>query len=590
MQSGYEGYELTAAAERVLDEAARWAAPGAGHDLAAGALLLGLIAESECRAAQWLRAREIGQEKVLARFPGLERRAEVSAGASIAPAWLRSLVRAAESNFAVQLRPTTVATEHLMLGLLSSDGALAQWLDASGDATKQLAAEISGRQGLALASTSQRVEPTQETDDVLDADEATEPAEADRVAELRVESLETDLEAGVGAAAGLPSSAQLDQTLLDEIAAARDVGSMQRSLEAMASPATPQAVWRILDAAANRAGEGLRVVEDFARFALEDRRLVAELKSLRHDLRANLSRLPAQLLLAARDTPGDVGTTISTAAEQTRADLAAVVTANCNRAAEALRSLEEYTKLVDPGVATEFERLRYRVYTLAKTLGAPSATRVRLAEARLYVLIDGCVRGAEGAAAATRRFERLVAALVDAQVDVLQLRDKSLTDVALLDRARRLRALTRGTTTLAIVNDRADIAAASDADGVHVGQDELSVADARAIVGPQSLVGVSTHSIEQAEAAVRAGADYIGVGPTFPSATKEFADYPGLTFLREVAQRVALPAFAIGGITLDNLDEVLTAGIRRVAVRDAIAGAAEPAAAAQAFRERLFAR
>ena len=312
MQSGYEGYELTAAAERVVDEAGCWLAPGAGHDLAAGALLLGLIAESECRAAQWLRAREISQEKVLARFPGLERRAEVSAGATSAPAWLRLLVRAAESNFAVQLRPTTVATEHLLLGLLCGDADTAEWLDATGEAANQLAAEISSRQGSALANSSHRVEASQDTDDVLETDEASEP-EGDRTAELRVESLETDLETGVGATAGLPSSAKPDKTLPDELAVAHDGGSKQLS-ETMANLAVPRVVWRILDAAANRAGEGLRVVEDFARFALDDRRLVGQLKSMRHELAANLSRLPRQLLLAARDTPGDVGTSVSTAA------------------------------------------------------------------------------------------------------------------------------------------------------------------------------------------------------------------------------------------------------------------------------------
>lgn len=345
-----------------------------------------------------------------------------------------------------------------------------------------------------------------------------------------------------------------------------------------------------MDAAANRAGEGLRVVEDYARFVLDDRHLVQQLKAMRHELAAAVGHFPKAWLLAARDTPGDVGTTVSTPAERVRVDLAAVVTANFKRAAEALRSLEEFAKLVDPAVALEFERLRYRGYTLAKALGTTELNRARLSDARLYVLIDGGKQPDLDEADTALRFETLATALVAAGVDVLQLRDKRLSDVTLLDRARRLRAITRDTRTLVIVNDRPDISAASGADGVHVGQDELSVADVRAIVGPQALVGVSTHSLEQAEAAVLAGADYLGVGPTFPSATKQFADFPGLAFLREVAGRISLPAFAIGGVTLDNLDEVLATGVRRVAVRDAIVSAADPAAAARAFRERLIAR
>ena len=109
--------------------------------------------------------------------------------------------------------------------------------------------------------------------------------------------------------------------------------------------------------------------------------------------------------------------------------------------------------------------------------------------------------------------------------------------------------MTQGTRkTLFIINDRPDLAALARADGVHVGQEELSVKDARSIVGPETLVGVSTHSIEQARQAVLDGANYIGVGPTFPSGTKQFEQFPGVELLRAVAAEIRLPAFAIGGI------------------------------------------
>ena len=115
-----------------------------------------------------------------------------------------------------------------------------------------------------------------------------------------------------------------------------------------------------------------------------------------------------------------------------------------------------------------------------------------------------------------------------------------------------------------IVNDRPDLARLGRADGVHLGQEDLSVKDARAIVGPEALIGVSTHRIEQARQAVLDGANYIGVGPTFPSGTKQFESSPALDFLRAVAAEIRLPAFAIGGITPGNLAEVLAAGIGRV--------------------------
>jgi len=138
-----------------------------------------------------------------------------------------------------------------------------------------------------------------------------------------------------------------------------------------------------------------------------------------------------------------------------------------------------------------------------------------------------------------------------------------------------------------VMNDRPDLAALVEADGVHVGQDELPVRDVRRIVGPRMLIGVSTHSLEQARQAVLDGASYIGVGPTFPSRTKAFASFTGLELLREAAAAIRLPAFAIGGITLDRLDDVLATGISRVAVSAAIAQAASPGAAAREFQRRL---
>jgi thiamine-phosphate pyrophosphorylase len=120
------------------------------------------------------------------------------------------------------------------------------------------------------------------------------------------------------------------------------------------------------------------------------------------------------------------------------------------------------------------------------------------------------------------------------------------------------------------MNDRPDLAVLARADGVHIGQDELSVHDARQIVGPDQLIGISTHNIEQARQAVLAGANYIGCGPTFPSSTKHFDHFPGLDFLREVAAEISLPAFAIGGVTLGNLPSVRASGFHRVAVSSAL--------------------
>jgi len=336
---------------------------------------------------------------------------------------------------------------------------------------------------------------------------------------------------------------------------------------------------RAIDAAANRAREGLRAAEDYLRFVLDDRHLTGQCKQLRHQLADALAPIDLSKRMAARETQADVGTTLSTTGEEQRAAAADVLTANLTRLQEALRGLEEFGKLVNPTVAAKIKQLRYRSYTLQRAAEITTEAVSRLVDARLYVLIDGQTSADD--------FRRLAGQLVEAGVHVIQLRDKRLEDRELLARACLLREATAGSDTLFIMNDRPDLAALSRADGVHVGQEEVSVKDARTIVGTEPLVGVSTHSLDQARQAVLDGANYIGVGPTFPSDTKDFADFPGPELLEAVAAEIRLPAFAIGGISLDNLPQVLAAGFSRIAVSGAVASAADPKQTARAFLDRL---
>lgn len=322
---------------------------------------------------------------------------------------------------------------------------------------------------------------------------------------------------------------------------------------------------RILDASANRATEGLRVVEDYVRFVLNDEHLARRLKQTRHDLAAACAKLLGTDRYPSRDTPGDVGTEISTQSEGERVDAWGVCVASLERTKQSLRSLEEFGKVSSPEFAAQFESLRYQLYTLEKALAITTNSRARLSGAHLCVLIDG--------QASPAAFTTLVQQLTTAGVGMIQLRDKQLNDRELVKRAQTLKQL--ASDTLTIINDRADIAAAAGVDGVHLGQDDLNVTEARAIVGPQKIIGVSTHDIEQAQYAVLDGADYLGAGPTFPSKTKKFKCFPGLEFLREVAEEISLPTFAIGGINADNLPQVLDTGITRVAVSSAASSAAE---------------
>jgi thiamine-phosphate pyrophosphorylase len=337
---------------------------------------------------------------------------------------------------------------------------------------------------------------------------------------------------------------------------------------AWADPTDRHDALRILDANLNRARESLRILDDYARFIRADATLTAMVKALRHRLGDMAAGLPLPSLLAARDTPADVGTTIEATGEYDRSTTAQIAQVNIKRLQESLRSAEEFGKLISAHVGRELEAARYQSYTLEKALFRASSRGTRLATARLYFLAT--------ASQCVANLAWTVAEAIAGGVDIIQLREKSATDRDIIARARELRTITRDTGTLLIVNDRPDMARLVDADGVHLGQDDLTVAEARRIVGPEMLIGVSTHTVGEIEAAIAVGADMIGIGPTFPSTTKSFDAFSGLAFIREATQATRLPAFALGGINLATIGEAIAAGATRVAVSAAIATAADP--------------
>jgi thiamine-phosphate pyrophosphorylase len=219
------------------------------------------------------------------------------------------------------------------------------------------------------------------------------------------------------------------------------------------------------------------------------------------------------------------------------------------------------------------------VYTLEKRLMAAVAARSGLGGALLYVLVGGLPTLGD--------LTWIVEEAIAGGADVIQYREKGLTDRVILQRAWEVRILTAQAGVRFIMNDRPDLARLASADGVHLGQDDVSVRDARRVVGPNALIGVSTHEPAQLEAAIRDGANYLGVGPVFASETKEFGAFAGLDYVRHAAEATNLPWFAIGGIGESNLDQVLDAGASRVAVSSAVVRADRPRAAAAGLKARL---
>jgi thiamine-phosphate pyrophosphorylase len=346
----------------------------------------------------------------------------------------------------------------------------------------------------------------------------------------------------------------------------------------MNAPMDPS-VLRILDANANRAREALRVIEDYARFVLNDDALCGSLKQLRHDFATATVDLVADAVLH-RDTPGDVGTQTKTATESTRQDNAHVITAAGKRLGEALRTIEEYLKTIDGARASVIESIRYRFYDIEQKIAftlRPAACT--FADVRLYVLITE--------SACKLPWLQVAEQAILGGADCLQLREKSLESGELLNRAKQLVALCKRHKVISIINDRPDIAMLSGADGVHVGQTDLPARDVRKLIGAQKILGISTHNLDQAKQAVLDGADYIGVGPIFKSATKSRDYVAGPVFAREVSKIIPLPAVAIAGINEQNVDEMLVTGIRAIAVTAAVAASDDPRAAAERLKFKL---
>lgn len=337
----------------------------------------------------------------------------------------------------------------------------------------------------------------------------------------------------------------------------------------------------LINAGANRAREGLRVAEDYARY-LRDRPVLAdELKDIRHELNNALGLLPnAWLPPLQRNRGREAGLEAPTAEKAERSQPVEIALQNLKRAQESFRSLEEHVKMISPDAALAITPLRYKAYALEPLLAVPVAMSSRLATAKLYFLVtaDACSVG----------LERAVKDALAGGVTVIQSREKKLADREWLAILELLRRWTNESDALLIVNDRPDLALLVDADGVHLGQDDMEVLQARRIVGHSRIVGKSTHSVVQFRQAVTEGADYAGVGPVFESNTKDFSSLAGLDYVREVsAISGSYPWFALGGIHAGTIAMAAHAGATRVAVSNVLASSHQPSVTASQLLRQL---
>ena len=318
---------------------------------------------------------------------------------------------------------------------------------------------------------------------------------------------------------------------------------------------------RILDANVNRAAEGLRTLEEVARFILDDGALAQRCKNIRHQVR---NVLPATIV-ASRDVAGDVGTAYQSGA-QPRAHLIGHIRANAARAQEALRAAEEAARLVGLPAAAVFETARYAAYSLESAL-LSRLPAWRLWQVRVYVLVDTALC-AEPVAVAQ--------AAVRGGAGAIQLRAKGLPGRAYRELAARMQAAVAEAGAFFVVNDHVDIAAVLAADAIHVGQADLAVADVRAVVGPLTAIGMSCHTHEQLITAQGDGADYVGLGPMFATTTKPHEPCRGPELLDQVRAELRVPSYAIGGLDPARIATLGTRIPHGVALAGTVCRAADP--------------
>lgn len=332
---------------------------------------------------------------------------------------------------------------------------------------------------------------------------------------------------------------------------------------------------RILDANLNRAREGLRVVEEICRFHMNNQALFFRLKELRHLLKEAETNFMITPVLF-REVDSDVGKEPHVL-EKSRRDLKGLLKANCKRVEESLRVLEEFSKFYGDW-GDIFKKARFTMYELEKEI---TLNVLKTADYSLYLITDDVYLG-------NPDIFIVIEDCIQAGITALQYRAKNKTGREMFKECEKLRELTRRYDIPLIVNDRLDLALAVDADGVHLGQEDLTFETAKKYMGDR-IIGISATTYAEGQEAILKSADYIGVGPVFVTSTKKDANSPcGLeTLSRLKAEYPGAGIVAIGGIDLNNAAGVLKAGADGLAIISAILGNPNPAGTVQQFKALL---
>ena len=321
---------------------------------------------------------------------------------------------------------------------------------------------------------------------------------------------------------------------------------------------------QIIDANLDRAREGLRVLEDWARFGLNKEDFVIRIKNFRQILGKN----HLEIYKTSRNHTEDQCKGLSHKEQINRNAPDKIISSNSARVQEALRVIEEFSRWHNLELSQIASKIRYEIYTLEVEL-LYLTERKKLEEIiqknDLYTITDK-----------KENLLEIIENILQGGVKIIQHRFKEGKDKDHLKEAIEISRLCKRYNALFIVNDRIDIAMASNADGIHLGQDDLDIRTARKLIGQSKLIGISARNSIDIDKAIKDGCDYIGIGPVFKTSTKKDKEPLGIDKIKAITQKINIPWFAIGGINKNNILYLKSRGIKKFALVSGIIDSEDP--------------
>ena len=323
-------------------------------------------------------------------------------------------------------------------------------------------------------------------------------------------------------------------------------------------------IFQIIDANLDRAREGLRVLEDWARFVLGENDCVKRIKNFRQILGKNHLEIYKQ----SRNYIEDKCKGLTHEEQLNRKTSEQIISSNAGRVQEALRVIEEFSRLHNHSLSKIASDIRYEIYSLEidlLSLSKFNKSEEILKENDLYVITSQ-----------KENLLEIIEEILIAGVKIIQHRFKMGNDKDNLEQAIQIKNLCKRYNSLFIINDRVDIALASNADGVHLGQDDLDLKIARKLLGYSKIIGISANNEIDISNALNEGCDYIGIGPVFETATKENKKPLGIEKIKNLTKDIDIPWFAIGGVTKNNISYLKSNGFKKIALVSQLMNSDDP--------------